>query len=263
MKLCIVVSMLTCFIFCFIIISSEAAFDPETLVGVWLFDEGNGKVAEDSSGNGLEGALKGNPKWVDGQFGKALEFDGVGAYVEVTAHANPQEAITVSAWAKSNTATWNQNGWIVEKRNAFIIHPNQNVKNVAWAVCNGGCWNKPGGWNDKSFAPADITQWHMYTMTFDSATGEWFIYVDGEVASEMVINKTPLDADNGPVFIGNDTCCAGRFGNGVVDDVAIFNTALEEADIKALMNDGLAGTVLDVDVEGKMTTTWGNVKTRY
>ena len=52
-------------------------------------------------------------------------------------------------------------------------------------------------------------------------------------------------------------------GNGIVDEVAIFNVALEQADIKALMKNGLEGTVLDVDVEGKMTTTWGNVKTQY
>ena len=263
MKFRIVISILTCLTFCLFILTSDAALDPETLVGAWLFDEGKGDVAEDSSGNGLDGALKGNAKWVNGQFGEALEFDGASGYVEVPAHANPQEQITVSIWVKSNAATWNQNGWFVEKRNAFVLHPNQGSKNVAWAICNGGCWNKPGGWNDKSIGPADITQWHMYTTTFDSATGEWFIYIDGDVASEMVINKTPLDADAGPVFIGNDTCCAGRFGNGIVDEVAIFSVALEEADIKALMKNGLEGTVLDVNVEGKMTTTWGNVKTRY
>ena len=170
MKFRIVVSMLTCFIFCLMIISSEAAFDPETLVGAWLFDDGNGDVAEDSSGNGLDGALKGDAKWVNGQFGKALEFDGATGYVEVPAHANPQELITV---ANRHSVRL----WFVEKRNAFVLHPNQNTRNVAWAICNGGCWNKPGGWNDKSIAPADITTWPMYTTTFDSATGEWFIYI--------------------------------------------------------------------------------------
>ena len=263
MKLRIIVSVLTCLIFCLMLVSSEAAIDPESIVGIWLFDEGKGKVASDSSGNGLDGVLKGDAKWVTGQFGDALEFDGATGYVEIPAHLNPQEQITVSIWVKSNTASWNQHGWFVEKRNAFVLHPNVNSKNVAWAICNGGCWNKPGAWSDKATGPDDITKWHMYTTTFDSASGEWFIYIDGEVASEMVINKTPLDADNGPVFIGNDTCCAGRFGNGLVDEVAMFSTALEENDIKALMNNGLEGTVLDVKVEGKVTTTWGTVKTRY
>ena len=32
-------------------------------------------------------------------------------------------------------------------------------------------------------APRILTQWHMYTTTFDSKTGEWYIYIDGEEAS--------------------------------------------------------------------------------
>ncbi len=262
-KYIVLFAILLCLSVSFLILSSDAAFDPETLVGAWLFDEGKGDVAGDSSGNDLDGILHNNPDWVDGPFGKALEFDGSSSYVEVPAHANPRDAITVSIWVKSNGATWNQHGWFVEKRNAFVLHPNENTRNVAWAICNGGCWNKPGGWNDKSIGPADITKWHMYTTTFDSASGKWIIYIDGEVASEMDINKTPIDADSGPVFIGNDTCCAGRLGNAIVDEVAIFSVALEQDDIKALMKSGLSQTVLDVEAEGKMTTTWGNVKTRY
>lgn len=65
---------------------SIAKIDPKTIEGLWLFDEGKGNVAVDSSGKGLDGKLIGNPTWVDGKFGKALEFDGKAAYVEVPAH---------------------------------------------------------------------------------------------------------------------------------------------------------------------------------
>ncbi len=89
MKLCVLVAILVCLSFSFMVIQTEAAIDPETLVGVWLFDEGKGDVAVDASGNELDGILKGNPKWVDGKFGEALELDGVGAYVEIPGHENP------------------------------------------------------------------------------------------------------------------------------------------------------------------------------
>ena len=263
MKYFVLFAILVFFGFGCLILSSDADFDPETLVGAWLFDEGKGNTADDASGNDLDGTLHDNPKWVDGKFGNALEFNGSSSYVEIPAHANPQEAITVSIWAKSNTAAWNQHGWFVEKRNAYVLHPNQNTKVVAWAICNGGCWNKPGGWNDQSTGPDDITQWHLYTTTFDSTTGKWIIYIDGEVASEMDINKTPLDADTGPVFIGRDSCCAGRLGNALIDEVAIFSVALEQDDIKSLMNDGYEQALTAVEAEGKMATTWGNVKQRY
>ncbi len=263
MKFGMIITLILCLSLGFFVYSSDSAIDLETLVGAWMFDEGTGDVAGDSSANELDGALMGDAAWTDGVFGKALQLNGSNAFVEVPGHENPRDAITVTLWVKSNTETWNQHGWFVEKRNAYVLHPNQNTKVMAWAICNGGCWNKPGGWNDQSTGPDDITQWHMYTTTFDSATGKWIIYIDAEVASEMDIDKTPLDADSGPVFIGRDSCCDGRLGNALIDEVAIFSVALEQGDIEELMNDGFSETLTAVEAEGKMTTTWGNVKLRY
>ena len=257
MQLCVLVAILVCLSFGFMVIQTEAAIDPETLVGAWLFDEGKGTVAEDLSGNELNGTLQGDPKWVDGKFGKALELDGSGAFVEVPAHENPREEITISIWVKSKTDTWNQHGFFVEKRNAYVLHPNANTKVVAWATCNNGCWNKPHAWSTNAVGPDNITDWHLYTVTYNSNTGEWFIYIDAKEESSLDLNKDPLDADTGPVFIGRDTCCAGRFGNVIIDEVAIFSVALEQDDIETLMNKGLAPTLTDVQAEGKMATTVG------
>ena len=249
---------------CLLITPALAQLEMDTLVGLWLFDEGSGDTAADSSNSGLDAELVGSPKWVSGVFGSGLELDGSGAYVEVPAHVNPTDAITVSIWVKSMTADWNQHGWMVEKRNAYIIHPNQGTKNVSWPICNGGCWNKPGGWRDGEVGPTDITDWHLYTATFDSANGEWNIYIDGVAESTMEINTDPLDADDGPVFIGRDTCCDGRFGDAVIDEVAIFNVALGEDEIQMMMEKGLSALLLTpVEPEGKLSTTWANVKQQY
>lgn len=67
------VSAIVLFIVGTLAVSSYAALDPDTLVGVWKFDEGKGNTAKDSSGNGNDGTLTNKPKWVDGKFGKALE----------------------------------------------------------------------------------------------------------------------------------------------------------------------------------------------
>ena len=56
---------------------STAEFDLKTLAGMWLFDEGKGDTATDSSENGKDGELVNAPKWTkNGKFGSALEFDG-------------------------------------------------------------------------------------------------------------------------------------------------------------------------------------------
>lgn len=64
--------------------SGYAKLDLGTCVGMWLLDEDKGDTAMDSSGNQNDGTLKNDPKWVEGKFGRALEFDG-GNYVEVPA----------------------------------------------------------------------------------------------------------------------------------------------------------------------------------
>jgi len=55
---------------------SFAKIDPKTIGGMWLFDEGQGDIAKDSSGNGNNGKLKNGPKWVKGKFDEALSFGG-------------------------------------------------------------------------------------------------------------------------------------------------------------------------------------------
>ena len=87
---------------------SYAKIDPKTIVGLWLFDEGSGKIAKDLSGNGNDGTLEG-PKWVDGKFGKALNFNGASDYVDTG--NNPitdpggTKILSISAWVKRATDT--------------------------------------------------------------------------------------------------------------------------------------------------------------
>ena len=89
-------------------IPGYAKLDPKNAVGIWLFDEGNGDTAKDSSGNGNDGTLEG-PKWVDGKFGKALEFNGASDYVDTgnnpITDLNGTKIFSISAWVKRATKT--------------------------------------------------------------------------------------------------------------------------------------------------------------
>jgi len=53
------------------------------IVGRWQFDEGSGITAADSSGNSNDGTLNGNPQWVAGKIGGALDFNGSADFVNV------------------------------------------------------------------------------------------------------------------------------------------------------------------------------------
>jgi hypothetical protein len=72
------------------------------LMGWWKLDEGSGTTAFDSSGNGRDGTLNGDPQWVAGWLGGALDFDG-GDHVD-TGYSDDLTNWTIAAWVKSPAA---------------------------------------------------------------------------------------------------------------------------------------------------------------
>jgi len=79
---CLLISIVCLFVVGVLTTSSYAKIDPETVVGMWSFDEGKGDVTADSSANKNDGTLENGPEWMDGKFGDALEFDGASSYVD-------------------------------------------------------------------------------------------------------------------------------------------------------------------------------------
>ena len=91
---------------------SSAKIDPKTIAGIWLFDEGKGDIAKDSSGNQNDGTLTNGPKWLEGKFDKALSFDGVDDYVNVVNRSSlvmsQLQKMTVSVWYNTTQAGYMQ-----------------------------------------------------------------------------------------------------------------------------------------------------------
>ena len=83
-------------------LTSTASAD---LVAHWKFDEGAGTTAFDSSVNGNDGTLEGNPQWVAGKLGGALEGNGTSDVVRVphSASLDISQAVTVSLWLFGGT----------------------------------------------------------------------------------------------------------------------------------------------------------------
>ncbi|MBD3184436.1 hypothetical protein GF312_19290, partial [Candidatus Poribacteria bacterium] len=92
-------SVFALFVAVILVSASYGDIDPDTCVGVWLFDAGEGDTAIDSSGNDLDGTIFNGPEWVDGKFSKALKFDGADDYINLpTTVSDGWEGLTVLAW---------------------------------------------------------------------------------------------------------------------------------------------------------------------
>ena len=79
-----------------VLLLSQVGSISADLIGHWRFDESSGKTASDSIA-GNDGTLEGIPKWVAGQLGNALEFDG-DDWVDCGDILNITGAITIACW---------------------------------------------------------------------------------------------------------------------------------------------------------------------
>jgi len=221
---------------------SYAQVDHETVVGIWLFDEGGGDVAQDSSGNGNDGTLNG-PEWTnESKFGGALEFDGAGSYIEfATGESMKTPHFTIMAWF--NTRKLNGYGHIFQTGNdwndmaGYVFRVHQD------GMAQGGLAFGPGNTTTFVTGPAleDNTWYHM-ALTYDGTTA--ILYLDGaNVASGD--GQGEIMYDDQPVRIGVHSNDTGSPFDGFIDEVALFNVALEAEDIEAIMNGGLVGIVPD------------------
>ena len=86
--------------------------DDSSLLLYLPFDEGTGTVTKDRSSSGKDGTFAGNPTWVAGKRGYALELDGTGDQINVDNFKGVvgNGPITVALWLKStyNNATTQQ-----------------------------------------------------------------------------------------------------------------------------------------------------------
>jgi len=193
-------------------------------------NETSGVTAHDATTYGLNGTLNGGATWGPGVTGNALYFNGTDAYLTTPAMATPTE-ITVGCWAKSNTATWNDNGFLVSKRPSFVLHPNMGTKDVRFFVTIGGVAQTVYFTAPATF---DITQWHHYAGVYSPSLGRLAIYVDGVYSASAAVTGA-IDPDSGQVFIGKDDY-TGRFFNGAIDDVRIYNRALSNDEVAVDFN---------------------------
>jgi len=225
------------------------------------FNEGNGKVAKDASGNGNDGELKGNSEWVEGHFGKAVRVHQVADELVEVPHSDSldiRKEITLELWAKVTTmgshcafiskATADQTG-------AYILHiSNDNGFYTALIIFIG----VQGPWPPPAIGRTTIGEWHHFVGSYDGA--ELRIYIDGELMSKAnrVIGGD-IDHSDASVVIGRDNRAdwTSRAMDCILDEVRIWNRVLSEDEIKEAM----AGEIISVNPQESLATVWGEVKT--
>lgn len=233
------------------------------VIAAWLFDEGAGKVVKDYSGNGYDGEITGG-KWIDGKFGKGLEFD-TGTFVEVKDPKgvfNFSKSLTVMTWAYLTAMPENYTG-IPRKMDSkdaggWVLHPSAEgggYKLYLWAYI--GSWKGVGSQTVLQFSE----DWHHFAGTYNGKTLK--VYIDGKLEGELEAPGEIVPGDGNLRF--SKECCGAnptRTFAGAVDESLVSDEVLPEDEIRKLMNEGLK-RALAVPMRDKLTTTWGDIKLRH
>jgi hypothetical protein len=186
----------------------------------------------DASGNGHDGVIMGDPNFAEGIVGQALDLDGDGDYIDCGNDPNfgMQETnqMTAASWVtiRSIPAAWSA---IVAKGE------------YAWRISNANLdprfhfgitiWNAPDTFGTDGVTAVGFDEWHHVAGTFDGANIN--LYVDG--ALDIGVPTTePIGANEASVLIGENPESTGRFWDGLIDEVVIYNRALSDAEIAYL-----------------------------
>ena len=219
------------------------------------YDEGKGAEAEDLSGNKHVGVID-NPTWVDGKFGKALEFGGEGSDVFVTVESTPKlnvDECSFMAWV--NAEHWNGTRQIVGKS----VHGGCADRVQYGLFSEAGTFKlrfeTEAGNVDIATALPDTEKFIHIAFTNDTKKGK--IYIDGKEVVEGAI-PGKLKANDDPWRVGQDCDRLNYVFAGIIDEVRLWNRALSEDEINTFMKQGV--DALAVEAAGKLSTTWSRLK---
>ncbi|MBD3182075.1 hypothetical protein GF312_07275 [Candidatus Poribacteria bacterium] len=234
-------------------IPAFSAINPDEIVLIWTFDEGEGQEVFDLSGKEHTGEIMGNAGWTDdGKFGKAIEFSG--GHV-LTSHAEDMnlETFSFTAWIKVPD----------------VLNPYQMVMGKeSWPSRNYSMWLLPDKVNvgitepdDKQLQSADVVvdgEWHHVGGAYDKEN--LTVYVDGKISTQVgPLNSDPLLCETG-FMVGAQPPAGGGPLHGIIDEVSVFNVGMDVDDIESIMENGLTQFAFAVSSDGKLSVTWGSLK---
>jgi hypothetical protein len=204
-------------------------------------------VAPDESGHGddNDGTVEGNPSESVGIFGSgAYALDGNDDYVRIDDSASLEmsdtDEVTVSAWVKLDAI---QSGWRAIFQHSDTSYNLQlaDGKDPEFTIYDGTWYSAAAGF---SLSP---DSWYHLVGTFDGNTAK--LYVDGtEVDDES--GPDEIDSASGTdAGLGENVDAPGRHLDGSIDELRVYDRALDAGDVADLYDSTSTGT---------LTTGWKN-----
>ena len=203
-------------------------------VMAFSFDEDQGSQVFDSSALANHGVAHGAVKWVDAIFGRAIQTNAhTGAYISIPEHPQYRrignaDALTIMAWIKPHDEE--NFADIISKGDFHVLQvraSNTEINYYSNHWSHGEAYSLlPDNWNRR---------WHHVAGVSDGEHHK--LYIDGKLVAQKTIENPGQFAGslNYPWNIGRNAENPERAFRGYIDEVAVFDRALSETQIRFLM----------------------------
>jgi hypothetical protein len=223
-------------------------------IAAWSFDEGleAGPTVEDITGDEHEGTIEGATRTENGRFGGALEFSGEESCVSVPDSESLQlaEGFTLEAWVKSSGSP---------TADPILFKESEGIYSYAMGI-GFEHYGKPQGFADgeelRGSEGIEPGVWTHLAFTYDGSTLR--LYVNGEEVESEPVGMLDLQS-KGPLYIGCDGPAYGDHFRGRIDEVRIYDRALDDSEVLNDMGPHDSMVVATAEHEGTITRAVGRI----
>jgi hypothetical protein len=220
---------------------------PGRLEAYWRLDDGNGRVAADSSGHGLNGRFSKEPNRVDEVAGRAVLFDGVKDYVDL-GHPIALRLVgsmTISAWIKSTSYPVDDAAIVSSVSDSIGGYQldttvDRGPRTIRFKIAN-ECARLAARYGA---TPLQAGTWYYVAGVYNSEARTLDVYLNGELDNGFLLGSVTgmQHSSRSDVYIGTRSDRAGYEFAGFIRDVRIYSRALKAAEITSDMK----GRVADI-----------------
>lgn len=171
-----------------------------------------------------------------GRVQTALTFDGTNDYVNIPNESTFDftNAMTVEAWIRVNAFTTPYQAIVTKGGASWRIQRYASTNLIEYSI-------NIGGVNKTVVGSRSVNdgKWHHIAGTYNGS--QLTLYIDGTVDGYISCSGN-IDNNNYNVYIGENAENTGRYFNGQIDEVRLWNYCQNASSIKNLMNKTLIGS---------------------
>ncbi len=215
---------------------SGAAHAVVNPVGYWNFE--NSLQNQVTGGLGLNaGVLTNAPSYATGRAGTGLSFDNsVGESIQLPFGSNALgDSFTISAW-------YRQTDDLTDGRN--FVFESQGNYDVSYGDGGSNNFTSYVGQVGIGTTTTSAEQWHhvLHSFSSDGSNTTLNAYIDGVLMHSG--SATTSSVDFPAINVGTYRSANGRWWDGMIDEVALWDRALNTAEAAEVYNRGLGGLEL-------------------